>query len=57
MAQRILARGQTRSEFVVMATMGRKDSTQTDLPGDDDVIESFPADRSDQPLRIPVLPR
>jgi len=27
------------------------------LTDDDDVIEAFPADRADQSLRIPVLPR
>ena len=27
------------------------------LAEDDDVIEAFTADRADQPLRMPILPR
>ena len=56
MARRILVQGQMRSEFVVIASVGRKDSTQMGLAEDDDVIEAFPADRADQPLRMPILP-
>jgi hypothetical protein len=33
-----------------------KDPTQTGLAEDDDVIEAFPTDRADQPLRMPILP-
>ncbi len=57
MARRILAQGQMRSEFVVIAGVGRKDPAQMGLAEDDDVIEAFPADRADQSLRMPVLPR
>ena len=46
-----------RSEFVVIAGVGRKDSAQVGLAEDDDVIEAFPADRADQSLRMPILPR
>ena len=56
MARRILAQGQMRSEFVVIAGVGRKDPAQMGLAEDDDVIEAFPADRADQSLRMPVLP-
>ena len=57
MARRILIQGQMRSEFVVIASVGRKDSAQMGFTEDDDVIEAFPADRADQSLRMPVLPR
>jgi len=53
MAQRILIQGQMRSEFVVIAGVGGKDSTQMGVAEDDDVIE---ADRADQSLPMPVLP-
>ena len=56
MARRILVQGQMRSELVVIADVGRKDPAQMGLAEDDDVIEAFPADRADQPLRMPVLP-
>ena len=55
-ARRILPQGQMRSEFVVIAGVGRKDPAQMGLAEDDDVIEAFPADRADQSLRMPVLP-
>ena len=57
MARRILTQGQMRSQFVVIDGVGRKDSPQVSLAEDDDVIEAFPADRADQSLRMPVLPR
>ncbi len=56
MARRILIQGQTRSEFVVIAGVGGKDSTQMGVAEDNDVIETFPPDRADQSLRMSVLP-
>ena len=56
-AWRILPEGQMRSEFVVIAGVGSKDAARVGLTEDDDVIEAFPADRADQSLRMPVLPR
>src|SRR4029077_1309719 len=56
-AWRILPQGQMRSQFVVVAGVANKDPAQMGLAEDDDVIEAFPADRSDQSLRMPVLPR
>jgi hypothetical protein len=44
MARRILIQGQMRSQFVVIAGVGRKDPAQMRLAEDDDVIEAFPAD-------------
>src|SRR5216684_6145625 len=55
-ARRILVQGQMRSEPVVIAGVGRKDSAQVGFAEDDDVIEAFPADRADEPLRMPVPP-
>src|SRR5262245_15423165 len=34
-----------------------KDPAQVRLPKDDHVVETFPSDRADQPLRVPILPR
>jgi hypothetical protein len=56
-ARRILPQGEMRSKFVVIAGVGRKDPAQMGLAEDDDVIKAFPADRTDQSLRMPVLPR
>ena len=56
-ARRIFPQGQMRSEFVVVAGVAGKDPAQMGLAEDDDVIEAFPADRADQSLRMPVLPR
>jgi len=52
----ILVQRQMRSEFVVISCIGRKYPTQMGVAEDEDVIEAFPADRADQPLRLPVLP-
>jgi hypothetical protein len=54
--RRILVQRQMRSEFVVVDRVGTKDSTQVGVAEDGDVIEAFPTDRADQPLRMPVLP-
>jgi hypothetical protein len=49
-------RGRMCSEFVAIAGVGFKDSAQVGIAEDDDVIEAVPADRANQPLRMPVLP-
>ena len=56
-ARQILPQGKMRSGFIVVAGVAGKDPAQMSLAKDDDVIEAFPADRADQSLRIPVLPR
>ena len=56
-AWRIFTQRQMCSEFVVIAGVGRKDSALMGLAEDDDVIEACPADRTDQSLRMLVLPR
>ncbi len=53
---RILVQEQMRSDFIVIAGVGKKDPAQMSLAEDDDVIEAFPSDRADQPLRMPILP-
>ena len=55
--RRILAHGQMRSKRVVIARVARKDSAQVGFAKNDDVIQAFPADRADQSLCMPVLPR
>jgi hypothetical protein len=54
--RRILVQRQMRSVFVVITDVGTKNSTQVGVAEDDDVIEAFPADRANQPLRMPILP-
>jgi hypothetical protein len=44
------------SKFVVISGIGRKNAAQMALAENDDMIKAFPADRADQPLRVPVLP-
>jgi len=56
MTRRIFAQGQMRSEFVVIAGVGDKNPAQMRLAEDDDMVEASPADRTDQSLRMPVLP-
>ena len=55
-ARRILAQRQMSSEFVVIAGVSCKNSTQMRLAKDDDVIKALASDRTNQPLCMPVLP-
>ena len=55
-AWRIFAQGQMRSQFVVISGVGREDPAQMALADDNGMIEALPADRANQPLRMPVLP-
>ena len=54
--RRILVQRQMRAVFVVIADVGNKNSTQVRFTEYDDVIQAFPADRANQPLRMPILP-
>jgi hypothetical protein len=56
MGRGILVQGQMCPKLVVIAGVGRKNPAQMSVAEDDDVIEAFPTDRADQPLRIRVLP-
>ena len=51
-----LASDKMRPDIVVIVAVGPEDPAQMGFAEDDDVIEAFPADRADQPLRMPVLP-
>jgi hypothetical protein len=46
-----------RPDIVVIVAVSPEDPAQMGFAKDDDVIETFLADRADQPLRMPVLPR
>src|ERR1700720_2367338 len=45
------------SNFVVIASIGSQDSAQMHLAQDNDVVHTFPPDRSDQPFGKAILPR
>jgi hypothetical protein len=49
-------KGQMRSEFVLIASVGCKNLAQMGFAEDDDVIQAFSTDRANQPLRMPILP-
>jgi hypothetical protein len=43
-------------DIIEIVGIRRQISAQMSLAKDDHVIEAFPTDRADQPLRMPVLP-
>src|ERR1700730_17962480 len=45
-----------RSGFVVIPDVSPHDSTKVSLPEHDDVVETLPSDRADQPFDISILP-
>src|SRR6516162_6407059 len=53
----VLAEREMRSGVVIVSKIARQHAAQMALVEDDDVIQTFPADRTDQTLRIRVLPR
>jgi hypothetical protein len=54
----IFGEGEMRPDVViVIGGIGSKHPAQMGFTEDDDMIEAFPADRADQPFRMPVLPR
>src|SRR5512143_3214874 len=53
----ILGQGEMRSRLVVVLKVRRQHSAQVTLIEDDDVVETFAADRADDALDIGVLPR
>ena len=53
----IFGEGEMRPEVIVIGGIGSKHPAQMGFTEDDDMIEAFPADRADQPFRVPVLPR
>jgi hypothetical protein len=52
----IFGEGEMRPNVIVVSGVDSKESAQMSFAEDDNVIEAFPADRADQPLRMPVLP-
>ena len=54
--RRILIQGQVRAYLIVVFHVRQQDVTQMSFTQDDDVINAFPADRTDEPLSISVLP-
>ena len=55
--RRILVQGQVRARLIVVAEIAPQQMMEMGLTKDNHVIKTFPPDRSDQPLRIAVLPR
>ena len=53
----VLGKSKMRSDVVVVGGISGKDPAQMGPTEDDDVIEAFPADRTNQPLRMAILPR
>jgi hypothetical protein len=53
----VLGECKMRPDIVVIVAVSPEDPAQMGFAEDDDVIETFPADRADQPLRMLVLPR
>jgi hypothetical protein len=45
-----------RSDVVVIASVGSQDPAQTRFAQHYDMIDAFPADRTDQPFGISILP-
>ena len=54
---RIFAQRSMRAHRVVILHVTFEDMAQMLLACHHDVVQAFPADRADQALRIPVLPR
>ena len=53
----IFGEGEMGPDVIVIGGIGSKHPAQMGFTEDDDLIEAFPADRADQPFRMPVLPR
>ena len=54
---RILLEGQMRAYLVVVFHVRQQHMTKMSFAQDDDMIDAFSADRTDQPFSISVLPR
>jgi hypothetical protein len=53
----VLAQSAVRPRFIIVGGTLAKDPAQVSLSEHDHVVNTFPSDRADQSLRIPVLPR
>ena len=56
MERRIFGERKVGSNVIVIGRIRRKDSAQMAFAKDDNVIEAFPSNRADQPLRMSILP-
>ena len=45
------------SRLIIIGDILPKDPAQVRLPEHDYVVETFPSDRADQSLHVPILPR
>ena len=45
------------SLLIIIGNILPKEPAQVRLPEHDHVVETFPSDRADQSLRVPILPR
>jgi hypothetical protein len=52
----VLCQSEMRPEMVVVGCIDLEHVTQVGLAKEDDMIQAFPADRADEPLRIPNPP-
>src|SRR5947208_12799911 len=53
----ILVQRAMNARFIIVRGIPAQDPAQVRLPEHDHVVETFPADRADQPLDVWVLPR
>jgi hypothetical protein len=57
MVESILAQGEMCPSFVVIGDVGCDDAAEVSLAEHDEVVETLPPDRADQPFEVSVLPR
>ena len=57
MNRSVLAQSPMSSRFIVVGGKLAKDLAQMGLTEHNQVVETFPSDRADQSLRVPILPR
>src|SRR5262245_54352479 len=53
----ILVQRAMNARFIIIRGIPTQDPAQVRLPEYDQVVETFPSDRADQPLDVRVLPR
>ena len=53
----VLAQSSMSPRFIVIGDKLAKDSAQMGLTEHNQMVETFPSDRADQSLRVPILPR
>jgi len=53
----VLAQSSMSSRFIVVGDKLAKDPAQVALTEHNQLVETFPSDRADQSLRVPILPR